>query len=337
MSQSEVSQRKYRVYGIGNAIMDYQVKISEEKFETFGTKKGSMRLVDADVLNSFLLSLSDDSEAQIVRSSGGSGANTIIALAQLGHSVAYGCLVGADEVGESYLSELKKLNVDTFNPPYEGDPTGRSLVLITPDAERTMNTCLGITSIFGPEHVNEQAIKDSDWIYLEGYLFASETGQQAVKKAIQIAKESGTKIALTFSDGFIVEVFKDYLSDAIAASDLVFANRDEAIRFTGIDDVANSLEEILTMTSNAVVTLSDKGAIAHYNGETVLVDTFLVKAVDDTGAGDAFAAGFFDGVIHGKNAEKSARTGCLLASKVVSQLGARYAGDLKKVVKEASL
>jgi sugar/nucleoside kinase (ribokinase family) len=318
--------------------MDYQVQISEEKFETFGTKKGSMRLVDADVLNSFLLSLSEDATSEkIVRSSGGSGANTIIALAQLGHSVAYGCLVGADEVGESYLNELKKLNVDTFNPPYEGDPTGRSLVLITPDAERTMNTCLGITSIFGPEHVNEQAIKDSDWIYLEGYLFASETGQEAVRKAIIIAKEHGTKIALTFSDGFIVEVFKEHLTDAIAASDLIFANRNEAMRFTGLEDEISSIENILSMTPNAVVTLSEKGAIAHYQGETVCVETFAVNAVDDTGAGDAFAAGFFDGIFTGKNAEKSARTGCLLASKVVSQLGARYAGDLKTVVKEANL
>jgi len=331
-----VSTHKYQVYGIGNAIMDYQVVISEEEFKKFDVEKGSMQLVPTDVLNQMLADLPAGTE--IKRSSGGSGANTIISLAQLGHSVAYGCIVGDDEVGESYLGELKELGVSTFNDPIADGQTGRSLVMITPDAERTMNTCLGITSTFDLQHVSEEVIKNSEWIYVEGYLFATPEGQRAALHAVKLAKQYNTKIAVTFSDGFIVEAFRDALHEVASNSDLLFANKNEALKFTKTTDPIEAFRELRTLSSGGVaLTLSDKGALVGFGKDTAEVESYPVTAIDDTGAGDIFAGGFMHGLVKGLNVQDSAKIACYLAGRVVSQYGARINGDLHEILLKSQI
>lgn len=331
-----MSAHKYQIYGIGNAIMDYQIGISDVDFKKFNLEPGSMTLVDADVLNQMLTEL--PSGVEIKRSSGGSGANTIISLAQLGHSVAYGCIVGDDEVGTSYLGELKSLGVSTFNDPIREGLTGRSLVMITSDAERTMSTCLGITSTYDVQHLSEQAIKESEWIYIEGYLFATPEGQRASLKAVSLAKEYGTKIAVTFSDGFIVEVFRDALHEVASASDLIFANKNEALKFMNTTDPVEAFRGLRSLAGGGIaVTLSEKGAIVGYGQEVAEIESYPVKAIDDTGAGDMFAGGFMHGLLSGLSARDSGKIACYLAGKVVSQYGARINGDLRSILDKAQI
>jgi sugar/nucleoside kinase (ribokinase family) len=326
-----VSAKKYDVYGIGNAIMDFQMEVTEEELSSFGLEKGSMTLAEAADHQKLLASLLNK---EIKQSSGGSGANTIIALAQLDKSVAYGCIVGNDSRGIEYFEELQSLGVSLFNQPLEGGVTGLSMVMITPDAERTMSTCLGITSTFGPEHVSDDAIKDSHWLYIEGYLFSSETGRAAVRHAISVAKSSGTKVAVTLSDGFIVDFFKDEVTAAITGADLLFANKNEALKYVAVEDEVEALRVLKTLSKNVVITLGGKGALASFGGEEAKVKAFTVKAVDDTGAGDMFAAGFLDGIIRGLSVADSARLACFLAGKVVSQYGARMKGDILSMVEK---
>lgn len=325
--------KKYDVYGIGNAIMDLQVEVTEQELASFGVEKGSMRLVDFDTLKALEKSLENK---EIKRSSGGSGANTIIALSQLGKTAAYGCIVANDPVGTQYFSELQSIGVSLFNQPINKGSTGLSVVKITPDAERTMSTYLGITSEFGPEHVSEDAIEDSHWLYVEGYLFSSETGREAVTQAIEAAKNVGTKVAITLSDGFIVEFFRYSVIEAIEKADLVFANKNEAMTLTKATDEVEAIRLLKQHCSNIVVTLGEKGALASYEGEDAQVDAFPVKAVDDTGAGDIFAAGFLDGCLRGLPVKSCLLIGCYLASKVVSQYGARIRGDLRLMVETES-
>ncbi|HMO16567.1 MAG TPA: adenosine kinase [Oligoflexia bacterium] len=325
-----MSVKKYDVYGIGNAIMDLQVEVSDAELSSFGVEKGSMRLIDFETLNNLQHALKGK---DIKRSSGGSGANTIIALSQLGKTAAYGCIVADDPVGNQYFSELQTIGVSLFNKPVTSESlTGHSVVMITPDAERSMSTYLGITSTFGPEHVSEDAIEESHWLYVEGYLFSSDTGREAVNQAISAAKNSGTKVAITLSDGFIVDCFRDPLISAIGKADLIFANKNEAMSLTKTPDEVEAIRLLREYCPNIVVTLGEKGAIASYDGVDDQVDAFPVIAVDDTGAGDAFAAGFLDGCLRGLPLRSRLLIGCFLASRVVSQYGARIKGDLRMMV-----
>lgn len=322
-------QREYAVYGIGNAIVDLQIRAEDGDLEKLCLQKSTMKLVD--VLEQ-KKAIEYFHGLDINCASGGSAANTIIALAQLSLPVSYGCLVAADKFGLGYLSELKELSVVVRNKPVEDEITGTSLIVITPDAERTMQTNLGISAKFSPEQVDEELIRKSQWIYIEGYLFATQEGRAAVRKAVASAKLSQTKVALTFSDTFIVHSFRDFLLEILQDTDLVFANIAEAKSFVGVtneDDVFSFLRENV---SNIVVTLSERGARGVWNGEEFDVQAVKVELVDLTGAGDMFAAGFLYGVLKGVNPREAGRIGCLLASKVISQLGPRLNGDLTKYI-----
>lgn len=321
--------KEFDVTGIGNAIVDLQVEVNFDEFAKFGVEAGSMNLVDGAAFENLCKNLSNK---DLKTSSGGSGANTCVALADLGNKVSYSCIVGDDDYGKGYEKELTALNISLSNPRIADGVTGRSLLMITPDAERTMNTFLGITSAFGPEHVDQGKIANSKWLYVEGYLFSTESGRKAVHKAVKVAKENDVKIAVTCSDGFIVDLFKNDLLDICKESDLIFANRNEATRLTEETSEDAALLKLKELANTCVITLSDKGAIAYSNGESIREDSFLVKAVDDTGAGDSFAAGFMDAFLKGKSLKHSVLTGSYLASRVVSQFGARLSGSLIDII-----
>ena len=324
-----MGKKKYSVSGIGNAIVDIQVEVTFDEFKSYGLEAGSMNLVDKEAFE-IITGRLEGRDLKV--SSGGSGANTCVALANLGNSVSYGCIVGDDSFGRSYEVELRDLGVELYNKTVKDAITGRSLLMITPDAERTMNTYLGITQSFGADHVSEEIIAQSEWIYLEGYLFSTPEGRSAIEKAVAIALNSNTKIAVTCSDGFIVDFFKEHVLEVCKQSQIIFANRNEALKLTSETTEGAALSALRKMAPLAVVTLSDKGAVASSPEGEVCLDSFKVKAVDDTGAGDMFAAGFLDSHLKGRSLKESVLRGSFLASQVVSQFGARLSGNLEELM-----
>ena len=313
------------VVGIGNAIVDLQLLVSDDDIAALGAKKGEMSLVDHNKQRELLAGLQNKNFS---RRSGGSAANTVITIAQLSGRTAYGCLVGDDELGCGYLDEMKELGVRVPVLAKQQAVTGTSLILITPDAERTMLTHLGASADFGPEHVPESEIEQAAWLYIEGYLFSSERGRDAVRRAIDVALKSDTKIALTVSARFIIEVFGEPLREAVSHSSLVFANADEAKCYTGAADEFSALQQLKSEVPGVVITRGGKGVLVHFDGLDEEIQALPVGAVDTTGAGDTLAGGFLYGINRAYSPRDSGRLGCLLAGKVVAQLGPRLAGDV---------
>ena len=224
-----MSDKKFDVFGLGNAIVDLQVSVDEAAFAGFGLEKGSMNLVDAHKQLELLSRLQNK---EVHRMSGGSAANTIIAAAALGADCAYTGLVADDELGRHYQQEMSNLGIQFLSVPQAGEVTATSLILVTPDAERTMNTNLGISAELGVSHLNSDELGQSEWLYVEGYLFASEPSAEIAFEAISVARRNGVRVATTFSDAFIVEVFGEKLKKAVDQSDLIFANLTEGRAYT---------------------------------------------------------------------------------------------------------
>jgi sugar/nucleoside kinase (ribokinase family) len=325
----ENRMKRFDVYGIGNALVDLQVRASDEDLASLGLQKGGMQLVGEAEQGKILQHFRG---RDLARSSGGSAANSMIAIAQLGGRAAYGCIVSDDDLGAHYQQEMAGLGVVLHNSGRLGAPTGSSLILITPDAERTMNTHLGITSEFSPDDVNDDLIANAEWLYVEGYLLSSEVGQLAVRHAVNVAQRCGTKIALAVSAAFIVDAFGGPLKECAAVSDLVFANRDEATRFSGCDDEQRASASLKATVPGVVMTLGERGALIHVAGTSTQVEPFPAVATDDTGAGDMFAGAFLYGLTHGLAPHDAGRLACFLSSKVVSQLGARLRADVPGLV-----
>ncbi len=320
---------KFNVYGIGNAIMDLQLQVADKDLELFSLEKGGMQLVEVADQQKLIEHFHGQ---KINRASGGSAANTLIAISQLGGQSAYACLVGDDDFGSFYFDEMKAIGVELHTNAVSGKSTGTCVILITPDAERTMNTHLGASSELGASDVNEEMLSQSEWLYVEGYLFSSELGQGTVREAVSLAKKHGVKIAVTFSDGFIVDVFGEPLREVVEQADLVFANLSEAQKFTGKESEDEVFSSLCDVVPNVAMTMSDKGAKICFNGVREHLDVTPVKAVDDTGAGDMFAGGFLYGITHGLSGKDAGTLACLLAGKVVSQLGPRLDCDVRKLV-----
>jgi sugar/nucleoside kinase (ribokinase family) len=326
--------REYDIYGLGNAIMDLQLNAADEDLAELGLTKGSVRLTDTAEQGNIIDFLH---ARKIHQASGGSAANTVITLTQLGGKAAFGCLLGDDVFGRSYRNEMQKIGVTLNADLSPGKATGTCVVLITPDAERTMNTHLGVSAEFGPEHVSEEKIKQSSWVYIEGYLLSSPAGQEAARKAAALAKKHGVRVALTFSDTFIVEEFGSILRELAQSADLVFANLSEAQKYTGEEGESEAFAKLCKAVPNAAMTAGDKGARIRYDGLSHQIAAIKTNAVDATGAGDTFAGAFLYGITHGMTGSKSGELACLLASKVVSQLGPRLLCDVKQLVERAGI
>lgn len=305
--------------------MDILFSVSLDKFNTLQLKKGGYAMVDTAAQKALLDKL-DRNEPALV--SGGSVANSVIAISQLGGKTAYACSLGDDQFGIFYRTEFRQMGIDLDVPPVTDGTTGSCVVIITPDADRTMNTSLGVTVLLGAQHINEETIKNSEWIYIEGYVFAQpEYGHAAIKRAIQLAKKHGTKIAITFSDAFIIEHFGAALREAVQSADLVFANETEAKAFTGIDDVPQAFNTLAQSIPNVIVTRGPKGVMVKYEGQSFSVDAFPCTPVDLTGAGDMLSGAFLYGVTTGIPAKQAAKAACYLAMKVICQVGARLKAD----------
>jgi sugar/nucleoside kinase (ribokinase family) len=312
--------REYQLCGVGNAIVDIFVEISDEEFAALGYERGSMRLVELGDQKA-LLERFKDREPRLV--SGGSVANSVIAFSQLGGDAAFVGCVGDDRYGLFYTGEFEELNIDIGNPVIVGEATGTCVALITPDAERTMRTCLAVSSHLADRHVDAERIKNSEWLFVEGYVFANPTGQTAIREAIKVAKQNGVKVAVTCSEAFIVEVFHQPFYEALGETDLLFANESEACALTKTRDAGAASAKLKELVPNSVVTAGPKGAFVRYEGVEAHVPAFACEPKDLTGAGDMFAGAFLYGVTHGAAPQQAARAGCLLAMKVITQIGAR--------------
>src|SRR5438105_1769845 len=218
--------KEFKVCGLGNAVVDIFLEVSNEEFASLGFDRGGMRLVDL-AEQKMLLDRYQRHEPRLV--SGGSVANSIIAFSQLGGQAAFIGCVGDDRYGLFYASEFEELGIDIGNPIIVNEATGTSICLVTPDAERTMRTCLAVSSHLAAKHVEERRVQNSEWLFIEGYIFANpETGQTAIRESMRLAKQHGTKIAITCSDAFVVQVFGDALRAALKEADLFFCNESEA-------------------------------------------------------------------------------------------------------------
>ena len=313
--------KQFKLCGLGNALVDIFLELSDSEFASLGFERSTMRLVEVEEQKA-LLRRYHHQEPKLV--SGGSVANSIIAFSQLGGQAAFIGCVGDDRYGLFYTSEFEELGIDIGNPIIVDEMTGTCVSIVTPDAERTMRTCLAVASHLSDRHVDEQRVKDSEWLFIEGYVFANPaTGQTAIREAIGIAKRHGTKIAITCSEAFIPQVFGDALNQALDQADLLFCNEVEACSLSNARNAGEAFEKLKGRIPSLVVTNGPYGAYIRHDGFEGLVPSFPCEPKDLTGAGDMFAGAFLYGITHGFSAGESARAAGYLAQKVILQIGAR--------------
>lgn len=326
--------KKFDVYGIGNALVDMEFEVSADFLKSASIEKGLMTLVDeprqAEIINTL-------HGTQHKRSCGGSAANTMIAISQFGGRSFYSCKVASDETGDFYFKDLMDNGVETNLSTSSLEPgvTGKCIVLITPDADRTMNTFLGITQNFSGKELIEEHIKNSNYLYIEGYLVASPTGKEAAIKARKIAESHNVKTALTFSDVNMVTYFADGLGEMLGSGvDFLFCNEAEAFAYTKTTDLKEASHALRKIAKSYAITLGPKGALVFDGEEEIHVVTIPVEAVDTNGAGDLFAGAMLYGINHGLSYADSAKLGCMASSTLVTQFGARLKREQALKIKE---
>jgi sugar/nucleoside kinase (ribokinase family) len=313
--------KEFKLCGLGNALVDIFLEVSEQEFTPLGFERGGEQLVDLAEQKQ-LLECYQKHEPKLA--SGGSVANSIIAFSQLGGSAAFIGCVGDDRYGLFYSSEFEELGIDIGNPIIVNESTGTCLCLITPDAERTMRTCLAVSSHLSARHVEERRIKNSEWVFIEGYIFGNpNTGQTAIREAIRMAKRHDTKIAITCSDAFVPQVFGDALQEALRQADLFFCNEGEACAVANAKNAEEAFNKLKGKIPSLVVTNGPHGAFIRHDGVEAHVPSFPSQPKDLTGAGDMYAGAFLYGITHGVPPQKAALAAGYLAHKVIMQVGAR--------------
>lgn len=316
-------RKLYDVYGLGNALVDIVTEVDQDFFVRNGIEKGVMTLVDEKRQHELIRAI-DMKKSKM--SCGGSAANTMIGVAQFGGKSFYSCVVAKDDLGRFFLQDLRRNGVST-NLTSDACPqgiTGKVLVMTSPDAERTMNTFLGISSSLSPGHLDENALINASYLYLEGYLVTSPTGLEAMKVAKKTAERNNVKTALTFSDPSMVKYFSQQMHEIIGASvDLLFCNEEEAMIHTGTDSLSDAREKLKDVARHFVITLGANGAMI-YDGDTFInIEPYKVKALDTNGAGDMFAGAFLFGITHGHSYAEAGKLASLASSRVVTQFGPR--------------
>ncbi|MGA1262478.1 MAG: adenosine kinase [Prochlorothrix sp.] len=313
----------YHVYGLGNALVDIELSVSPEVLQTAGIDKGVMTLLDEAQQQDILQKLQGHAPK---KASGGSAANTLIAIGQLGGKGYYSCKVANDADGQFYLEDLARCGVETNLKPEalaEGI-TGKCLVMVTPDADRTMGTFLGISGSFSEAELDPAAIAASDYTYIEGYLVTSPTGKAAAIKARELAKAAGKQVSLTLSDFNMVKFFKDGLLEMIGEGvDLLFANETEALTLAETEDLETAIAQLKTLSRAFAITRGPAGSVV-FDGENLLeVAGYPVAAIDTVGAGDSYAGAFLYGLTQGMGYAKAGDLASRVSSQLVTQYGPR--------------
>jgi sugar/nucleoside kinase (ribokinase family) len=318
----------FDVYGVGNALVDTEYEVDEAFIDIAKLQKGVMTLVDADDREKLIHLLEHEHEHRVVKQAGGgSAANTIVAVAQFGGTSFYSCKVANDDTGDFFMRDLLAAGVATnLDAGRESGITGKCISLVTPDAERTMTTHLGITATLGVSELNPDALRRSNYLYIEGYLVTSPSAMAAAKEAQAIARAAGVKVSMTLSDPAMVDNFKHAFDElAEGGVDLIFCNEEEAKLWTAATSREDAMSRLKTICPRVAMTCGKDGAMV-FDGKAVnLVPGFAAKAVDTTGAGDMFAGAFLYGINHGMNYLEAAHIANKAAALLVSHFGARMA------------
>ena len=326
---------KYHVYGIGNALVDKEFEVTDAFFKEKGIEKGLMTLIEKDQLKTLLEGLNKEFGLK-KRAGGGSAANSIVAISQFGGKTFYACKVADDETGDFYMKDLAEAGVETKLDQIKGDGvTGECLVMVTEDAERTMNTYLGITSDFSENDLHVAELKDSEYLYIEGYLVTSDVSRNAAIAARKIARESGVKTAFTFSDPAMVTYFKEGVAEIIGDGvDVLFCNEEEAQVYTDTNNLEDAIIALQKIADKVIVTLGSKGAKVITGDKHVDIEVSKVKAIDTNGAGDMFAGAFMYALTHGLSDRDAGLLASESAARIVATFGARLEKDVQKQLLE---
>lgn len=323
---------KNKVFAIGNALVDHEYKLTDTQLEETGLTKGSAQLAMTIEEQQKLVSLLEAQGVQLIKKAGGgSAANTVFAIAALGGSSSLSCRVCDDEAGRFYLQDLTNAGVKTSIQSLGAcsdiceEPTGSCMVLVTPDAERTMQTYLGVSSQLGFEHVDDSLLNRAEYIYIEGYLAASESALEAIEQVKKTAHTNDVKIALSFADPSMVNFCKDGLLSILGDGvDVIFANEEEALTFTQTETVDDAVQQLHTHAPLVIVTLGSKGALISNKGDSFVQSAPIVDDVVDTnGAGDNFAGAFMYGLTNDFTLEECAQLSVAVAGQLIQKFGPR--------------
>ena len=321
------------VYGIGNALVDIEYQVEDDFFPAHDVRRAVMTLVTHERQEEIIAALQAKGEMRKMMD-GGSVANSLYAISNFGGRAFFSCKVADDEAGNFYLRELGRRNIRTRGDFHEVE-TGRCLIMISPDAERTMHTFLGASEYLSPADLDFDAARRSKYVYIEGYLVSSDSGRAAAIELREFAAANGVKTALTFSDPSLLEIFpnqmKEMLGDGV---DLLFCNEREARLWTGAENLNEACAALRSIAGQLVITKGANGSIL-FDGDTFIeIDAHQVKAIDTTGAGDAYAGGFLHGLTSGQSFAASGELASRAAGEVVSRFGPRLdAGDYRALTK----
>jgi len=321
----------YDIVGIGNALVDIQVRVDDEKLNELGFTKGGMTLTDLKEQREVLHELRGLSRSI---SSGGSAANTIHGLGALGSKTYYIGKIANDEFGKHYSEDMTNCSVGFPGPDADSHGTGTSLICITPDAQRTMVTNLGISSELHSSNVDTTILSGVRFVYIEGYLWTSENTREAAIKLAKEAKKLGIPVAFTLSDAFVIENFRDEIMDFLQWNvDILFCNEVEGTTAANNSNPEEAVHFLGDLCETVFFTRGEEGAwVLKQSHELESVKSFVVDAMDTTGAGDLFAAGALYGLLHGKSMQECAILGGYMAAQVVSHLGARIPAHSHKKI-----
>lgn len=327
------TEARYDIVAVGNAIVDVIAQADDAFLEEEQLNKGAMTLIDAERATQLYRDMGVAREI-----SGGSGANTLAGASTLGRQCALIAQVADDQLGEVFTHDIRATGIDFDVPPLGKEPpTARCLILVTPDAQRTMNTFLGASQFLPPAAVDADLIASGAILYLEGYLWDAEEPKAAMALAIDIARKNDRKVAFTLSDGFCIERHRDDFARLIKDGmiDILFANEAEIKSLCETEDFDAAVAQTAAQVETLIVTRSEKGAIAVQDGKTYAAGAEPVEnIVDTTGAGDLFAAGFLSGYIEERSMEDCLTIGAVAAAEVISHYGARPETDLRELVKQ---
>ncbi|MBW4536810.1 MAG: adenosine kinase [Pleurocapsa minor HA4230-MV1] len=329
---------KYDVYALGNALLDIEFEVSPEVLQNLGIEKGVMTLLDQDSQDKIVSNLANYEQK---RSCGGSAANTLIAVSQFGGKAFYSCKVADDEPGNFYTQDLIDCGVVTNleSQVAKSGVTGKCLVFVTPDADRTMNTFLGISGEFSDAELVPEAIEQAEYTYIEGYLVSGESSKQAAIKARETAQAAGNKVAFTLADLNMVKFFKSGLLEIIGSGvDFLFANESEALLMAETEDFDEAIEYLKTLAKRFAVTRGALGSVVFDGEQLIEIEPFPVKAIDTVGAGDMYAGAFLYGITNGMSYPEAGRLASLASSKIVTTLGARMkTADVQNLLNQATV
>jgi len=315
--------KKFDVYAIGNALVDIEYHATPHQLVELAIDKGVMTLIDEQRQNSLVAQLGDSHESMTC---GGSAANTIIALAQMGARTHLDCRVASDMTGQIFARDLHDSGVNSsldFKPLPVG-VTGKCLVFVTPDADRTMNTFLGVSAELDSSDIDVEAVKHSEYIYIEGYLASAENTRDAAITARKIAEKRNIKTSLTLSDPNMVKFFRDSITAMIGDKvDLLFANEDEAKELAETDNFDEAVQLFKQLARSFAITRGSQGALLFDGISLIEVKPNLVQAIDTLGAGDMFAGAFLYGLSQGMSFHQSGDLASLASAKIVTQFGPR--------------